>query len=162
MLLQINDVSADDLLQVLSLNESEVPNVGRIDMQQVQWFAAQADYFRVAGSNGALSGFLIALRPGSSYASPNYRWFCNQYEDFAYVDRIAVAQAARGRGLGALLYDDLTRRLPSTVRTLACEVNIRPANELSMQFHTKLGFTQVGTLDSEHGDKQVALLIKNL
>ena len=162
MMLQIKDVVPGDLEQVLNLNESEVPRLGQIGMEQLRWFAEHADYFRIARLGKRLCGFLIALRPGSSYASPNYRWFCEHYQNFAYIDRIAVASFARRRGVGTQLYDELAGNLPDTIGALACEVNLLPPNPKSMQFHSMLGFRQVGTLESEHGAKQVALLVKEL
>ena len=162
MLTQIEDVSTNDLADILALNESEVPHVGRVDMQRMQWFVENASYFRLAKVDGQLGAFLIGLGPATSYQSENYRWFCDRYTDFAYVDRIAVATAGRRLGLASSLYDDFAAAMPPSVTIMTCEVNIRPPNEGSMQFHTQLGFSEVGTLSSEDGSKKVALLLKNL
>lgn len=159
---EIRNVKSQDLAAVLALNESEVPHVGKIDISQMRWFAANASYFRVATDDDQLAGFLIGLRPGCSYGSLNYRWFCDRYVDFAYVDRIVIAPHARGRGLAARLYTDFAATMPASVSLMSCEVNIQPPNEQSMRFHTNLGFTEVGTLSSDSGRKQVALLIKQL
>ena len=158
----IEDVSTHDLAEILALNESEVPHVGRVDMQRMQWFVENATYFRVAKVDDQLGAFLIGLRPVTSYQSENYRWFCDRYADFAYVDRIAVATAGRRLGLASNLYDDFAAAMPPSVTIMTCEVNIRPPNEGSMQFHTRLGFSEVGTLSSEDGSKKVALLLKTL
>ena len=159
---EILDVTQRDLPAILALNESEVPHVGCIDIDRLRWFATHADYFRVAWEYDRLAGFLIGLRPGSSYTSPNYRWFCNRYADFAYVDRIVIAPHARRLGLAARLYRDFAAAMPASVRRLSCEVNIRPPNERSMRFHINFGFTEVGTLNSDDDSKQVALLMKSL
>ncbi len=158
----IRDVSDTDLDAVLSLNESEVPHVGSVDLEKMRWFATNASYFRVATSKDELAAYLVGLRPGTGYTSPNYLWFCNNYDDFAYVDRIAVAKFARRSGIASRLYDDFSAALPSTVGIMTCEVNIRPPNESSMTFHHRLGFKQVGSLVSESGSKEVAMLAKNL
>ena len=159
---QIRDVTASDLPQVLALNDTEVPHVGRIDMDRLLWFAGNASYFRVVADADQLAAFLIGLRPGSSYASPNYRWFCDRYAEFAYVDRIAVAPHARRRGLASLLYQDFAAAMPAHVPRMTCEVNTKPPNEQSMRFHLRLGFREVGTLASDEGRKIVALLVKAL
>jgi predicted GNAT superfamily acetyltransferase len=143
---QILNVAQRDLPAILALNESEVPHVGRIDIDRLSWFAANADYFKAAWDNDQLAGFLVGLRPGSSYGSPNYRWFCDRYAEFAYVDRIVVATHARRLGLAASFYKDFAATMPSSVRLMTCEVNIRPPNEQSMRFHINLGFAEVGTL----------------
>ncbi|MDA0705603.1 MAG: GNAT family N-acetyltransferase [Proteobacteria bacterium] len=159
---QIHNVTPHDLPAILATNASEVPHVGEIDIDRLRWFAAHASYFRVARDGDQLAGFLVGLRPGSSYGSMNYRWFCDRYAEFAYVDRIVVAAHARRRGLAALLYDDFAAAMPASVRLMTCEVNIRPPNEQSMRFHTNLGFCEVGTLTSDAGRKEVALLLKQL
>jgi predicted GNAT superfamily acetyltransferase len=158
----IRDIEAPDLEAVLALNQEEVPHVGSIDLDRMQWFASNAAYFRVATVDKQLAAYLIGLRPGSSYQSPNYRWFCDRYDDFAYIDRIAVSQFARRYGLASRLYDDFARSLPESVDIMTCEVNRKPPNESSMRFHEKMGFRQVGSLASEDGDKEVAMLLMNL
>jgi predicted GNAT superfamily acetyltransferase len=154
----LRDVRDGDLKAVLRLNQSEVPHVGSVDLERMRWFAEHADYFRVAIKDNNIGAYLIGLRPGSTYASPNYRWFCDHYNDFAYVDRVAVAANARREGLASRLYDDFAASVPETVGFLTCEVNVRPPNESSMQYHLKRGFRKVGSLVSDDGEKEVALL----
>ncbi|MDH3435120.1 MAG: GNAT family N-acetyltransferase, partial [Gammaproteobacteria bacterium] len=100
--------------------------------------------------------------PGTSYASPNYRWFSDRYDDFAYVDRVAVARFARRRGLASRLYDDFAATVPASVKLMTCEVNLSPPNEASMRFHKQLGFRQVGVRTTEGGAKEVAMLVREL
>jgi len=158
----IRNVCEADLDAVLRLNQSEVPHVGSIDLERMQWFAANAAYFRVAQNTDGIGAYLIGMRPGTSYDSPNYRWFCERYDEFAYVDRVIVAASARRNGLASRLYEDVADSVPETVGIMTCEVNIRPPNESSMRFHQRLGFEQVGSLASEGGNKEVALLVKEL
>ncbi len=162
MSLSIENVTPNDLEEILALNESEVPHVGSVDLERMRWFAANASYFRVARTDRKLGGFLIGLRPGTNYQSLNYRWFCDRYDDFAYVDRVAIAAAGRRLGMASSLYADFAAAMPASVKVMTCEVNIRPPNASSMKFHTRLGFREVGTLNSEDGKKQVALLLKEL
>ena len=158
----IRDVVAADLDEVHKLNQSEVPAVGSVPMEQMQWFAEHANYFRVARAGDLLGAFLVGLRPGTSYPSPNYGWFCDNYDDFAYVDRIAVSSKARRQGLASRMYDDFRASVPSSVPFMTCEVNIRPPNETSMRFHERYGFQQVGTQTSDGGSKEVAFLARPL
>jgi len=158
----IRDLADADLDAVLTLNQSEVPHVGSVDMRRMRWYAANADYFRVAVSDDRLAAYLVGFRPGSSYDSPNYGWFCERYEAFAYVDRIAVAEFARRSGLASRMYADFEEAQPETVALITCEVNIKPANESSMTFHHRLGFEQVGSQFTDGGDKEVAMLAKTL
>ncbi len=128
----------------------------------MQWFADHAAYFRVAADADGIAAFLIGLRAGSAYASPNYRWFCAHYEDFAYVDRIAVAERARRQGLASQLYDDFMTMMRPHVTIMTCEVNLRPPNPTSLRFHENRGFCRVGTQETEDGRKEVALLALRL
>lgn len=155
----IHDLKADEMEAVLALNQSAVPHVNSLDAAELRWFADHAAYFRVAGATHA---FLIGLRPGLEYASPNYRWFCERYADFAYVDRIVVAADARRRGLATLLYADFQAALPPSVPVLTCEVNVEPPNPGSLRFHERQGFERVGAQTTESGAKRVALLAKPL
>ena len=162
MAYKIRDVRDTDLNAVLILNQSEVPHVGSIDLDRMRWFAKNADYFRVAVEDNTISAYLVGLRPGSSYDSLNYRWFCERYADFAYVDRVAVAENARREGLASRLYEDFAASVPASVEFMTCEVNVRPPNESSMRYHKRQGFEQVGSRVFDNGDKEVAMLAKAL
>lgn len=154
----LRDLRPGDIDAVLALNESVVPAVNSLSRAEMEWFAAHAQYFRVAADNGDIGAYLIGLREGSDYASPNYRWFVAHYERFGYVDRVAVAPHARRQGLASALYDDFAARLKPAVAVMTCEVNLRPANPGSLRFHEERGFRRVGTQETEGGGKEVALL----
>lgn len=162
MQFDLHDVSLTDLDAVLELNELSVPAVNSIPIEKMQWFMEMAAYFRVAMAGERLAAFLIGLRPGTGYESSNYRWFCENYGDFGYVDRIAVAEHARRFGLASTMYEDFQASLPGSVAVMTCEVNLQPPNPTSMQFHERRGFRQVGSLLSDGGTKEVALMEKTL
>lgn len=159
--MRIEHISVNDCGEVLQLNESSVPHVSSITAAEFQWFLDFAAYARLVRTEDGIAGFIIGLRPGTDYQSPNYRWFCERYEDFAYVDRVAVARWARRRGVAEMLYKDFAQS-QSGAPVMTCEVNIRPPNEVSMKFHQRLGFNQVGTQVTEIGKKEVAMLEKTL
>jgi predicted GNAT superfamily acetyltransferase len=157
-IISLRRVEEADLEDVLLLNEAAVPAVNSVDLEQMRWFAANAAYFSVALRDGQVGGFLIGMRPGANYASLNYRWFCDRYEEFGYIDRVAIAASARRLGLATRLYQDFEASLPPAVGILTCEVNIVPANEPSMRFHEDLGFRTIGTQTLESDRKTVALM----
>jgi predicted GNAT superfamily acetyltransferase len=160
--MQLSDIAEADLDLVLALNEASVPHVNSIDLSQMRWFATNAYYFRIARVDGRFAGFLIGLRPGLEYGSENYRWFCDNYPDFGYVDRVAVDASARRLGVASRLYDDFAEKLHGHVDCMTCEVNIRPSNESSMRYHEIHGFVQVASQETEGGAKKVALMEKKL
>lgn len=159
--MDVNKIGPSDYEEVLELNEAEVPHVGSIGTEQLDWFAHNASFTRLIRIDGRLAGFIIGMRPGTSYQSPNYRWFCDNYDDFAYVDRIAVSSWARRKGIAETLYEAFAEA-ESDAPVMTCEVNIRPSNEGSMRFHERMGFRQVGSQQTEGGKKEVAMLEKKL
>ena len=158
----IRDVAPEDLDELLNLNEAVVPAVNSIPLEKMQWFAEHAVYFRVATADDRLASFLIGLRPGTDYDSPNYLWFCDHYDEFGYIDRIAVAAHARRNGLATKMYDDFKKALPKGCTVMTCEVNLRPPNESSMRFHERYGFRQIASQATEGGEKEVALMALDL
>ena len=158
----LRDVNEVDFEAVLILNQSEVQYVGSVDLQKMHWFAANAAYFRLMTADDKLAAYLIGMRPGTSYESPNYRWFCDRYDDFAYVDRVVVAEFARRDSLASRLYKDFAHAMPDSVGIMTCEVSISPPNGTSMLFHERLGFRQVGSQATVGGTKEVAMLVQDL
>jgi predicted GNAT superfamily acetyltransferase len=159
--MQITQIVQSDFESVLALNEDSIPHVNPIGVDELQWFADHAAFVRVAKEDGRLAGFIIGLRPGIDYASPNYRWFCANYDNFAYIDRVAVNTWARRRRVAESLYQAFETSQPG-VPFLTCEVNIRPPNAGSMLFHQRMGFQQVGSQLIDDGKKEVALMEKIL
>jgi len=157
--MRIMQIEPDDYDAVLALNEESVPHVNLIGTAELQWYVDNAAFTRVAKVDDRLAGFLIGLRPGTEYASPNYQWFCDNYEDFAYIDRVAVSTWARRQGVAEALYEDF-RSSQSDAPVMTCEVNLRPSNEGSMMFHQRMGFRQVSSHQIDGGNKEVALLEK--
>ncbi len=159
--MKISEIKQSDFVDVLALNEESIPHVSRISGDELRWFCDNAAFVQVAKINDRFAGFLIGLRPGTEYASPNYRWFCDNYDDFAYVDRVAVSAWARRRGVAESLYDAFAHS-QSEAPVMTCEVNIRPPNETSMLYHERMGFRQVGSQEANDGEKVVAFMEKAL
>jgi uncharacterized protein len=160
----IREVAPEELDAVLEMNEKAVPHVNSLDIADMRDLRDQAAYFRVAaaGDSGMLVAFLIGLTPDARYGSPNFLWFCSNYPSFAYIDRVAVAGQSRRHGLASALYADFERHFAARFPLLACEVNLRPPNPASMQFHLRHGFQQVGSQVIDQGTKEVAMMVKPL
>ena len=158
--LRIRDVSEADLVEVLAINERSVPAMNSLPLERLEWFVREAEYFRVAVLDSAVSGFLICLAPEAPYPSPNLRWLNVRYADFLYIDRVAVAPACQRRGVATALYRDASANAPRRFKTLACEVNLRPPNPGSVRFHQRMGFKPVGSKD--HGYVKVQYITRPL
>jgi uncharacterized protein len=162
MALAIRDVREHELDAVLALNNTAGRSILVLDAVQLRYFYDHADYFRVAEIDGHLAGFLIALRDGSDYDSPNYRWFSEHYPSFVYIDRIVIANAYRRHGLGRIFYCDVNSFAEVRVPLLTCEVFLEPIDDVVVLFHGTYGFQEVGQQRmGEHGP-QVSLLAKDL
>ena len=146
------------LNEILTLNESFLPAVSSVDINQMSRFLRFADYFKSVLINNKISGFLIAIQPGKKYDSLNYKWFEKKFESFIYVDRIVIGSEFQGQGIGKVLYNDLQSYASKKTNIITCEVNIKPSNEGSMIFHQKYGFKKVGTQITEKGKKEVCLM----
>ena len=101
---------------------------------------------------------MLALRPGLDYWSLNYRWFAERGDDFLYLDRIVVAERARGIGVGRAMYDDIDRFAGTMWRRITLEVNLLPPNPGSLAFHERMGFRRIGVREDDSGTKAVALM----
>ncbi len=156
----IQDVRPGDLAAVLRINEQSVPAMNHLSMTDLEWFAREADYFRVARLGPDLAGFLICLRPEAPYASPNLRWLKRRHQDFLYIDRVAVAEQFQRRGVDTALYMDAASRAAPRFDKLACEVNVRPRNDASIRYHRRLGFVECGSQD--HGYVEVCYMLASL
>lgn len=158
--IKINDISPADLAAVLELNQDALPEVSSLTMAEMKTLKEQCSYFRVAHVDGKLAGFLMAMQKGRDYQSLNYRWFCKQFDNFVYIDRVIVAPDFRGCGIGKAFYNDVENYAREQGALLACEVNIVSPNPVSMKFHQTYGFAEVGQQDTEGGKKRVSLLTK--
>ena len=69
----------EHLDDILFLNESSLPAVSSINMDEMKKFLNIADYFKSVLVDKVISGFLIALQPGKDYQSVNYKWFEKRY-----------------------------------------------------------------------------------
>ena len=71
--------------------------------------------------------------------------------------RRVVAPDYRGRKLADLLYDDFEKfARERVIRHLTCEVNAEPPNPVSLRFHERRGFKEVGR--EEYAGKTVSML----
>jgi uncharacterized protein len=154
----IRDAAATDFPAILALNAESVHFLSPLDATRLHHLHAQAAYHRVIESNRRVVAFLLALREGADYDSPNYAWFAQHYATFLYIDRVVVANAAQGQGAGARLYDDiLAFAAAAGIDRLVCEFDLQPPNPGSAKFHRRYGFREVGTQWLGAGKKQVSL-----
>ncbi len=162
MAVDLRQIASADSAWLEAENNAAVPNVNALPGDGLIALADRAAYRRIALDDGKPVGFLIAFAPGADYDSENYAWFSAQYDDFLYIDRVVVSGAARGRGIGGVLYRDLFDFARDRTARITCEVNERPPNPGSLRFHERLGFSVVGRQETGGGEKAVALMARAL
>ncbi len=160
MNLLIRDVTGNDLAEVLRLNEAAIPYVNSVDPTKMVWFSQAAAYFRVAEIEERVAGFLIAIAAGTDYPSQYFDWFCQRYTNFIYIDRIVIAKWAQRQGVGFALYRNLEQYAFASAWILASDVYSDPPNEVSLAFHARYGFAEVGRQLVENGTKVVTKFLK--
>ncbi len=152
---RVRDAVAADHEAVLALNNSAVPHVNALDAERLMKLAGYAVHFRVAEDEAGITGFVLCVPPGTAYWSDNYAWFAARHGSapgaFLYLDRVVVAPRALRMGVGRLLYTDLYTFAQGRWPRITLEVNLRPPNPGSVEFHRRMGFVEVGV--REYGDE---------
>jgi uncharacterized protein len=145
---------------VLALNNEHAEELSWLEAPRLSELVTRAFYARRIGD---LEAFLLAFDQDADYDSPNFLWFRTRYPRFVYVDRIAVAASARGRGHARKLYEDLFASAKAAgFGIVVCEVNAEPPNPASDAFHAALGFQEVGQAQIHGGRKTVRYFARPL
>lgn len=158
--LTTRDLTGADGEALLALNNAHAVALSWLEPERLAHLVAEAFLARRVGVADAL---LLTFDQAADYDSPNFLWFRERYPTFVYVDRVVVADGARGRGLARRLYGDLfaAARAAGHER-IVCEVNADPPNPASDAFHAALGFVTVGTATIHGGKKVVTYLERRL
>jgi predicted GNAT superfamily acetyltransferase len=158
--LSVDDLAGVDGEALLALNNAHAVELSWLEPEKLAHLVGQAFAARRVGAADAL---LLTFDQTADYDSVNYLWFRERYPAFVYVDRVVVADSARGRGLARRLYDDLFAAAKAAGHErIVCEVNSDPPNPASDRFHAALGFVAVGTAEIHGGKKTVTYLERTL
>lgn len=156
----VRSFGASDLARALTLNNEFAKELSWLDLERLGQMIETATYARVVGP---VDAFLIAYDQDAPYGGVNFAWFKARHDRFIYVDRIVVAAAARGRGLGRRLYEDLFGFAVAQGQHLICaEINADPPNPASDAFHQRLGFETLDTVFQPKIGKRVRYVSKTL
>lgn len=160
-MLEIQELGLPELAWMLLLNNAHAYETSLLDEPGISALIDHAFYCR--GVNHGATALLIALDQDATYANPNFHWFRQRYDSFVYIDRVIVADAARGQGLARRLYEDLFAQARQAGHDrIVCEVNLTPPNPASDAFHGAMGFAAVGQALIHGGTKEVRYFEKLL
>ena len=147
-----------DLEEIWNINQENIPEVGDVpNLDRLKKLIDWSSHLIVIRDND-ISGFIILMREGQNYDSLNYKFFNSQSFPFLYVDRIAIKDGHRRKGLGRMIYEKTIDIAKDLDVSTCCEVNTIPRNDPSLAFHDTFGFREVGTKD--YDDHSVVYLTK--
>lgn len=147
---------------VLRLNAESVAVLSPMNYHRLRLLSAMADMHHVAVGPDGVVGFLMAFGDEREYDSVNYRWYTSRFKRFLYIDRVVVSPSCRGAGLGRRFYQHAEQHAASVgLAWLVCEVDVEPPNSVSLAFHDRLGFVEVGRQVAD-GGKVVSLRARNI
>ena len=150
-----------DFDAILAINAEGQPGVSALTRAELVSALESGSVWVAEGTTG-LAGYLVAYRSDAVYDGEEFAWFQSRYSPFLYIDQVAVAPQQRRAAVGFQLYQTVERAAREQgLFALVCEVNLEPPNPISLAFHTRNDFHEVGVLDTRDGRK-VTLLLKRL
>lgn len=160
---KIRSATPEDYEHILRLNEESVHFLAPLSKEKLAHLHRQSEILKVVEADGLVEAFVLALREGKEYDSVNYTWFAGIYDKFLYIDRVVVSLKQQSYGLGKLLYEEVFRHAELTqIPVITAEIDIEPPNPVSLKFHERFGFKEVGRQPVADGKKIVSLLAAQL
>jgi hypothetical protein len=156
--MQLRTLGSEDIPAIWKINEQGLPGTGKVSQDEIAELIRLAELPLGAYEENELVGFVLCLLPRTKYASLNYAWFNQRYQNFLYVDRIAVLESHRNRTIGSLLYQEVIAYAQQNNCPITAEVSLKPPNPDSMRFHHRFGFSEVGVLHNE--SKSVTMMFR--
>ena len=130
------------------INQANIPEVGDIPtIEEFNSLTKMSSHVIVVNKGKETAGFIILMREKEEYDSLNYKFFKANYDEFLYVDRVAIKDGFRRQGLGKMIYEEVFRLAAEINTDVCCEVNTLPRNDASLAFHAEFGFQEVGIRD---------------
>lgn len=154
------NATPEDYGHVLSINRESLPGVAVLEQDYFEGLIKICEHFRVIDVDNRVVGYIFAMNQNASYDAGEFQWFRRHLsENFWYIDQIAIATDRRNNGFGRLLYKDLEEHAAkNSVSILTCEVNYEPPNKESQIFHRRMGFREVGRMNTR--GLTVSMLVK--
>ena len=140
------------------INEQGLPGTGEVSVEQMGELLQLSDLCIGAYIEEKLVGFVLCLYPQKDYSSLNYAWFNDRYNQFLYVDRIAISTQHRNIQIGSELYAKVFQLALEKQIPVTAEVSLYPPNEGSDRFHLRHGFSSVG--EFHQNGKSVTMYVR--
>ena len=135
-----------DILSIYSINQANTPEVGSLEStEKLRELLNMSSLVLAAKTNNEIIGFVACLEAGAAYTSLNYKYISKKAKKFVYIDRIAIKKQYRRSGVGKSLYEIIFNYSEEFELPIYCEVNTKPKNQASLDFHKKIGFFKIGS-----------------
>jgi len=154
----LRPLTLQDVPRMVEINEQGLPGTGKVSQDEMADLLSLSEFAMGLENQQGLAGFVLCLLPRTRYGSLNYKWFNERYDEFLYVDRIAVADNARDNGIGSTLYREVIAHAERLTVPVTAEVSLRPSNPGSMRFHARHGFEEVGVFETDK--KAVTMMVR--
>lgn len=152
-----------DFDAILRINRAGRPGVAALEREDLAAIVGSEGELLLWSETGDCLGYAIVYTNEVDYDGEEFAWFrTNISGPFLYIDQIAIAPEAQGRGIGRSIYDVLVDRARRVGHgSLACEVNLLPPNPASLAFHSRIGFVEAGRMATSDG-REVCLLVRTI
>ena len=137
----------DDAALLLEINNAALPDIGELNIHKAQWLVDHCALPGLVRLDGRAAGIVVVLNDNCGYDSDFYRWFTERYANFLYIDRIVVANWARGQGVAKQLYQAIDAAAQERSQAIVADVYCEPPNTPSLHLHQTMGFEEVGRQD---------------
>jgi predicted GNAT superfamily acetyltransferase len=155
------EISAlDNPYALLEFNNAAVPDIGELTISKAQWLVDHAALPGLATLDGRPAGMVVVLSDTAGYDSDFYRWFTERYDNFLYIDRIIVANWARGQGVAKHLYQTIEQAAQDKKMAVVADVYSEPPNVASLHLHLTRGFQSIGAQYFPDRNKTAAKFMK--
>ena len=158
--MEVRQLVSEDVAAAWQINEQGLPGTGQVSQEEMVDLLSLCELPLGVFDGDEMLGFVLCLAPRTRYASRNYAWFNERYQEFLYVDRIAITVGHRGKGIGSLLYERVIEHAESLQFPVTAEVNLTPPNPGSIRFHERHSFTEIGVFSQ--GEKSVTMMMRSL
>ena len=92
--------SENEILEMHSINQENIPEVGDVsDIEDFKALVYWSEHIFVYKCKEVIKAFVFCMREGNSYHSENYKYVSKLFPRFLYVDRIAVQEDFRRKGI---------------------------------------------------------------
>jgi len=140
----LETASLTDANILLELNNAAVPDLNELTPGKAQWLVDHCVVPAMATLDGRVAGLVVVLSETCGFDSDYFRWFSERYQNFLYIDRVVVADWARGQGIARQLYEAIETAAREKGLALVADVYCEPPNTASLNLHYRMGFQEIG------------------